>query len=80
MEARRVRQTTIIPILESKIKRGGLDMETCPVCDGEGIQLGTLGNITHYRCRDCGITFSSSVELKWDDETTEQVAEFLGLR
>ena len=55
-------------------------METCPVCDGEGIQLGTLGNITHYRCRDCGIMFSQAVELKWDDETTEQVAEFLGLR
>ena len=68
-------------------------MEPCPVCDGEGIELGTLGNITHFgdnqiivetfeenRCRDCGITFSSSVELKWDDETTEQVAEFLGLR
>jgi transposase-like protein len=54
-------------------------MENCPVCDGEGIELGTLGNLTHYRCRDCGMTFSSPVELKWDD-FIEQVAEFLGLR
>ena len=55
-------------------------METCPVCGGDGVKLGTLGNLTHFRCRNCGITFSSPVELKWDDETTEQVAEFLGLR
>ncbi len=26
----------------------------CPVCSGPGVLLGGLGNLTHYRCRDCG--------------------------
>jgi len=55
-------------------------MQDCPVCKGLGIELGTLGNITHYNCRDCGITFSEPVEMKWDDDTTEQIASYLGLR
>ena len=32
--------------------------ENCPVCDGPGVLLGTLGNLTHYRCQDCGIGFN----------------------
>lgn len=30
----------------------------CPACDGELMQLGTLGNRTHYRCRSCGLDMS----------------------
>lgn len=30
----------------------------CPQCDGDGEELGTLGNVAHYRCRHCGWTFS----------------------
>lgn len=32
--------------------------DTCPVCGGQGIALGTLGYVLHLRCRDCGIDFS----------------------
>ena len=28
-----------------------------PICDGPGMPLGSLGNVNHYRCRDCGIGF-----------------------
>jgi hypothetical protein len=31
----------------------------CPLCGGEGVPLGTLGRRAHYRCRNCGIDFSS---------------------
>ena len=32
---------------------------SCPTCrTGYGVTLGTLGNRTHYRCRDCGMEFS----------------------
>jgi hypothetical protein len=31
----------------------------CPACDGEGSLLGGLGNTTHYRCRNCGMGFST---------------------
>lgn len=32
--------------------------DTCPVCGGQGVALGTLGYVLHLRCRDCGIDFS----------------------
>lgn len=33
------------------------DGAVCPVCQGEGAPLGQLGNLTHYRCRSCGMDF-----------------------
>ncbi len=30
----------------------------CPMCPGHGQPLGALGSTMHYRCRDCGWTFS----------------------
>ena len=53
--------------------------ENCPVCDGLGVLLGTLGNLNHYTCRDCGIGINIPVEFKWDDDTTEAIAKALGL-
>lgn len=32
--------------------------EVCPVCDGEGEDMGSMGQKDHFRCRGCGITFS----------------------
>jgi len=32
----------------------------CPACGSEGNELGTMGNCTHYRCRNCGIVWSRS--------------------
>lgn len=40
--------------------------ETCPHCNGTALPLGTLGTLTHYRCRNCGWTFAETVER--DDE------------
>ena len=54
--------------------------ENCPVCDGPGVLLGTLGNLNHYRCQDCGIGFNVPVEFKLDDDTTNAIAEVLGLK
>lgn len=34
------------------------DGPTCPVCSGVSVELGTLGNLTHARCRDCGAEYS----------------------
>ncbi len=31
----------------------------CPACNGPGVAMGGLGNRLHYRCRDCGIDFST---------------------
>lgn len=28
--------------------------DNCPQCDGPPIELGSLGNVAHYRCRNCG--------------------------
>jgi hypothetical protein len=32
--------------------------ESCPICCGDGVLLGRLGNVTHYRCRNCGMQFA----------------------
>lgn len=30
----------------------------CECCGGELVELGRLGNVAHYRCRQCGIECS----------------------
>ena len=37
------------------------DAVPCPSCGGEAHLLGVLGNLGHYRCRDCGINCSQNV-------------------
>jgi hypothetical protein len=34
----------------------------CPLDGGDGVLLGTLGRLTHYRCRACGIGFHTPAE------------------
>lgn len=34
------------------------NVESCGLCGGEAQPLGTLGKLTWYRCRDCGIDFN----------------------
>ena len=34
----------------------------CNLCRGQLIKLGTLGNVTYYRCRNCGFETSSNVK------------------
>ena len=56
-----------------------MHMINCPVCQGEAGKMGTLGNLTHYQCRACGMMFSRLAEFHWDDDTTEAVAHAIGL-
>ena len=30
----------------------------CYACDGPGVYLGSLGDLVHFRCRDCGAEYS----------------------
>lgn len=39
-----------------------LAAEACPVCGGEGQLMGILGRTGHYRCRDCGWTYSITAQ------------------
>ena len=32
----------------------------CPACHGPSFPLGVLGNLSHYRCRNCGADYSHS--------------------
>ena len=34
-------------------------MDECEMCGGPLEALGALGNRNHYRCRNCGMEFSS---------------------
>jgi len=38
----------------------------CPTCNGEGIKLGRLGNLIHYKCRCCGMFFSENAQIVID--------------
>ena len=31
----------------------------CPICGGDGFLLGVLGSLPHFRCRQCGVTFTT---------------------
>lgn len=37
---------------------------TCPLCQGPGIALGSMGCLRWYRCRHCGMDFSQSARPK----------------
>lgn len=37
-------------------------MSFCPLCPGYGVSLGTLGTLEHFRCRDCGWTYSEAAQ------------------
>lgn len=39
-------------------------MAKCEVCSGDKVFMGKLGNLNHYRCRNCGK--DSSVNLEDD--------------
>ncbi len=30
----------------------------CPLCNGAGVRLGSLGRKQWFRCRNCGMVFS----------------------
>jgi tRNA(Ile2) C34 agmatinyltransferase TiaS len=40
----------------------------CPVCFGQGEELGVLGWCRYFRCRDCGIEFSEAVSREEANE------------
>jgi len=44
----------------------------CPTCSGDSMMLGTLGNLTHFRCRQCGIVFNRDAK-----ETKEEIADHI---
>ena len=53
----------------------------CPVCPGLGHELGALGRLIHFRCRDCGMQFSQDAALvdEFQDEDEELEAfEYTG--
>lgn len=36
------------------------DAASCPVCDGEAVEMGSLGRRRHYWCRACGMQFNKT--------------------
>ena len=45
----------------------------CAVCGGPCDELGSLGNLTHYRCRNCGMM--NSVAAAWYQDKKIEPAE-----
>jgi len=50
---------------------------TCPHCNGQARTLGSLGNLTHYRCQDCGAEFNRQRKIK---PRSQEKARTLALR
>ena len=73
VDFKKIREQNIIPTDKKAdeaiqpIKREQLydqASSACPVCGGTGEDLGSLGQLDHMRCRDCGITYSHGKEAK----------------
>lgn len=43
-------------------------MFVCLLCQGELIELGTLGHTEHFRCQDCGLDLMSCNQCGDDGE------------
>ena len=37
-------------------------MTKCSICNGDKVFMGKLGNLNHYRCRNCGKEYSVNVK------------------
>lgn len=37
-------------------------MPSCPVCTGPGMHLGDMGRRQHWRCRNCGMDWSTQAD------------------
>jgi rubredoxin len=43
-------------------------MNNCPMCNGEPNLLGSLGNLTRLRCRNCGLDYNpSNTDFDYND-------------
>lgn len=53
------------------------DEWSCGVCGGEVVPLGTMGNLEHGRCRQCGMEMSQPVSSSFssEEETPLEMAE-----
>lgn len=45
-----------------------MEPPTCSTCGGIGNYLGQLGNLIHFRCRQCGMQFSIDAPEPDDDQ------------
>ncbi len=50
---------------ESDLFAGVQNNPGCKACGGQLVKLGGLGNLMHYRCRDCGMDSSRKVAVRW---------------
>jgi tRNA(Ile2) C34 agmatinyltransferase TiaS len=40
----------------------------CPICDGEGKYMADLGDLAWFRCEDCGMDFSTPIDMTDEEE------------
>ena len=50
------------------------EVPTCQACDGPVGYLGTLGNLDHWQCRNCGLP-THTPALDSDDDAGDDDAE-----
>ena len=43
-----------------------MEEHNCPICGGESVIMGQLGNLVHARCRNCGMDFN------WPEQSEEE--------
>ena len=56
------------PCEDCQVEGSALDPDedpypSCPLCNGPGTDLGSLGLVHHYRCVNCGADFSPVIPL-----------------
>lgn len=53
-------------------------MNYCPTCSGPGIEIGSLGHLSWFRCRNCGGTFSAHakpfIERTFGEKSTKRIS------
>jgi len=47
----------------------------CGQCGGPGVPLGQLGSLMHFRCRNCGMMFSETLDEDQDKDREEDREE-----
>lgn len=53
---------------------------TCPACGGPGVLLGQLGQLVHFRCRNCGITFNvKKSDFDYEESLSEVIDSFVAV-
>jgi tRNA(Ile2) C34 agmatinyltransferase TiaS len=53
-------------------------MPECSTCGGPLVEMGALGNLMHYRCRNCGLEYHEPIPVEPEEVDRPEFPIYVG--